>query len=237
MQLSVFPHDFSPEAAHAVCDVPDAWLRLWRRAALVERQESTHSERFSLLPVVREYSTRRLGDDRAQRQYRFVAYFRQLAVDNEDINDIARLAVFDAEWRNVFGALALADAINDHAAYRVMAAAVDPFVRRRWLLAEYQPLLLRAVQIGEATLGPEHPDVAGSLNNLAELYRAQGRYAEAEPRYQRALAIVEKVLGPEHPNVATILGNYVALLRATNRNEEAERLETHAQTRNSTTPQ
>ena len=28
-----------------------------------------------------------------------------------------------------------------------------------------------------------------SLNNLAALYQAQGKYAEAEPLYQRALAI------------------------------------------------
>ena len=28
-------------------------------------------------------------------------------------------------------------------------------------------------------LGPEHPATATSLNNLAELYRAQGRYGEA----------------------------------------------------------
>ena len=39
----------------------------------------------------------------------------------------------------------------------------------------------RALAIREKTLGPEHPHVATSLNNLAALYRAQGRYAEAEP--------------------------------------------------------
>ncbi len=36
---------------------------------------------------------------------------------------------------------------------------------------------------------------ATSLNNLAELYRAQGKYEQAEPLYQRALAIRE---GPIH---------------------------------------
>ena len=41
-----------------------------------------------------------------------------------------------------------------------------------------------------------------SLNNLAHLYRAQGRYADAEPLYKRALAIREKALGPDHPDVA-----------------------------------
>ena len=30
------------------------------------------------------------------------------------------------------------------------------------------------------------------LNNLAELYRAQGQYGKAEPLYQRALATYEK---------------------------------------------
>ena len=57
----------------------------------------------------------------------------------------------------------------------------------------------RALAIEEKALGPEHPDVATSLNNLAELYRDQGKYGEAEPLYQRALAIDEKALGPDHP--------------------------------------
>ena len=44
-------------------------------------------------------------------------------------------------------------------------------------------------------LGPEHPDVAQSLNNLAVLYHTQSKYAEAEPLYERSLAIKEKALG------------------------------------------
>ncbi len=70
--------------------------------------------------------------------------------------------------------------------------------------------------------------MAQSLNNLAELYRAQGRYAEAEPHYQRALAILEKVLGPEHPDVATSLENYAALLRETEREDQAKEMEARA---------
>ncbi len=77
-------------------------------------------------------------------------------------------------------------------------------------------------------LGPEHPDVATSLNNLAELYRVQGHYAAAEPLYQRSLAIWEKALGPEHPHVAQSLENYAALLRQTARADEAERMEARA---------
>jgi hypothetical protein len=51
-------------------------------------------------------------------------------------------------------------------------------------------------------LGADHPDVAASLNNLAGLYRAQGRYGEAEPLYRRSLQIVEQQLGADHPDVA-----------------------------------
>jgi len=63
----------------------------------------------------------------------------------------------------------------------------------------------------EKALGPEHPDVAQSLNNLAELYRSQGRYAQAEPLYKRSLAMLEKVLGPDHPDVANSLNNLALL--------------------------
>ncbi len=72
--------------------------------------------------------------------------------------------------------------------------------------------------------------MATSLNNLAELYRAQGNYAEAAPLYQRSLAILEKALGPEHPNVAQSLENYAALLRKTGRADEAAEKEARATT-------
>ena len=51
---------------------------------------------------------------------------------------------------------------------------------------------------------PTIPMLRQSLNNLAELYRTQGRYTDAEPLYKRALAIDEKALGPDHPTVAAI---------------------------------
>ncbi|MGA0200155.1 MAG: tetratricopeptide repeat protein, partial [Prochlorotrichaceae cyanobacterium] len=62
-------------------------------------------------------------------------------------------------------------------------------------------------------LGADHPDTATSLNNLAGLYRAQGRYSEAEPLYQRALTVAEAVLGSEHPTTVTFRNNYETLQR------------------------
>ena len=66
--------------------------------------------------------------------------------------------------------------------------------------------------------------MATSLNNLADLYGAMGRYAEAEPLYRRSLAIWEKQLGRDHPDVATSLNNLAALYRDMGRYAEAEPL-------------
>ena len=49
--------------------------------------------------------------------------------------------------------------------------------------AEAEPLHQQSLAIKEKALGPEHPDVAVSLNNLASLYQSQGKYAEAEPLF------------------------------------------------------
>ena len=51
--------------------------------------------------------------------------------------------------------------------------------------AKAEPLFKEALQIRQKVLGPEHPDTAQSLNNLAELYQAMGDYAKAEPLLQR----------------------------------------------------
>jgi hypothetical protein len=67
--------------------------------------------------------------------------------------------------------------------------------------------------IREKILGPEHPDVADSLHDLASLYYRQGRYPEAEPLYQRALAIREQQLGPEHPDTTIVRGNYSTFVK------------------------
>jgi hypothetical protein len=67
------------------------------------------------------------------------------------------------------------------------------------------PLAQQSLALREKTLGPNHLDVATSLNNLALLRYSQGRYADAEPLYKRSLAIREKALGSDHEDVATSL--------------------------------
>ncbi len=84
--------------------------------------------------------------------------------------------------------------------------------------------------IDEKDLGKDHPDVAASLNNLATLYEAQGKYAAAEPLYKRSLGIWEKALGKDHPDVATALTNLAGLYKAQGKDEEAKEAGKRART-------
>jgi tetratricopeptide (TPR) repeat protein len=75
------------------------------------------------------------------------------------------------------------------------------------LLAKALPLLQRAISIDEAVYGPDHPAVAGYLNNLATVLLKLNQPAEAHPLLERAIAITEAAYGPDHPTVATYLAN------------------------------
>jgi tetratricopeptide (TPR) repeat protein/CHAT domain-containing protein len=86
------------------------------------------------------------------------------------------------------------------------------------------PLAMEVLRIDETALGPDHPRVANSLNNLALLYQAQGNYGGAEPLFQRALRIDETALGPDHPDVAASLNNLAELYRLQGNHGAAEPL-------------
>ena len=94
-------------------------------------------------------------------------------------------------------------------------------------LARAEKYFLEALSEAENS-GASEDLLAASLNNLAAVYRAQGKYAQAEPLYQRALGIYETALGPEHPHVADTLENYADLLRKMERDVEAEEMEKRA---------
>jgi nucleoside phosphorylase/tetratricopeptide (TPR) repeat protein len=89
---------------------------------------------------------------------------------------------------------------------------------------ESESLYLRSLSIKEQLLGPEHPDMVCSLNNLAILYAEQEKYAMAEPLFQRALDIREQQLGLEHSQVVVPLSNLAKLHRLQRKYSKAELL-------------
>ena len=95
------------------------------------------------------------------------------------------------------------------------------YLKSRVAYGEALPLHERALAIKEKALGPDHPNVAITLNNMANLHYAQGRYDEALPLYERDLTISEKALGPNDPHVAITLNNMANLHYAQGRYDEA----------------
>jgi class 3 adenylate cyclase/tetratricopeptide (TPR) repeat protein len=79
------------------------------------------------------------------------------------------------------------------------------YLTERGRYAEAQALHTRALHVREGAYGPDHLDVATSLNDLAIAHWYQGQYAEAQPLNERALAIRERALASDHPDVANSL--------------------------------
>jgi tetratricopeptide (TPR) repeat protein len=98
------------------------------------------------------------------------------------------------------------------------------YLRQRAQYLRTEQLSRRALAIGEKSYGPNHPNVAAILSNLAGLLCVTNRPAEAEPLYRRALAINEKAYGLDQPEVAIALNNLAELLRDTHRLAQAEPL-------------
>ena len=87
------------------------------------------------------------------------------------------------------------------------------YLRAQGRYRDALPLTRRALNLDEEALGPDHPDVATHLGNLALIMRALGQPEAARPLAERASSIVEAALGPEHPDVATQLNTLTLILR------------------------
>ena len=66
-------------------------------------------------------------------------------------------------------------------------------------LASADELLRNAAEIQEQELGPHHPDLANTLNNLAIVAEKTERWTEAETFYRRAAAITASALAADDP--------------------------------------
>lgn len=65
----------------------------------------------------------------------------------------------------------------------------------------------------QRVLGPEHPDCAQSLNNLAALHTERRDYEAAEDMYEKALEIRKRALSPDHPSLAYTLKHLAMLYK------------------------
>jgi non-specific serine/threonine protein kinase/serine/threonine-protein kinase len=92
------------------------------------------------------------------------------------------------------------------------------------LQAQAEPLLEQAFVERKRLLGNHHSDTLWSMNVLANLTRARGRYDEAERLYIDTIEGFTHVYGEDHRSTLIIIDNLACLYRDTGRPEEAEPL-------------
>jgi tetratricopeptide (TPR) repeat protein len=92
----------------------------------------------------------------------------------------------------------------------------------------------QAVATCERSGGPNNPELAKCLMNLAAVYGRQSKFEEALPYLKRAEEIDESVLGLHHPTTLQIVKNYALILKLTHRDEELSQLNQRLQRATST---
>ncbi len=94
--------------------------------------------------------------------------------------------------------------------------------------ADALPVAQTAVSLAEREYGPDHPNTATFVSNLATVYQGLGRDSEAESLIKRALAIYQKSPRSQGRHMVNVLGNYAVLLRKMGRDAEAAKIEARA---------
>jgi TonB family protein len=89
--------------------------------------------------------------------------------------------------------------------------------------AEAEKFLRKALEIGDRTVGPDHPDMILLLNDLTRIYLKQSAYASAEPLLLRLLEM-KRSKGEDHPEVATVMASLATVRQALGSHESAEQL-------------
>jgi hypothetical protein len=59
-----------------------------------------------------------------------------------------------------------------------------------------------ALRVRIAAFGKNHPEVAATRNNIANVYQEQSKYVEALVEYSKALRVTIAAFGKDHPEVA-----------------------------------
>ena len=184
--------------------------------------EDSAAKGFVMHRLVQDFARRAMTEERRRIALREALEWISGAFVG-DPQDVQSWAVLDPLAPHVLAVARQADAAGIAAPTGTLFSRLGVLFYAKARYGEAEPLCRRALAIGEASYGPEHPDVARELGNLASLLHATNRPGEAEPLYRLALAITESY-GPDRPEVAPVLNNLALLLCETNRRAEAEPL-------------
>lgn len=89
-------------------------------------------------------------------------------------------------------------------------------------------LMLEALRLRRRAFGKEHPKIASSLQNCANIYSELGEPEKALGMAKEALKMQRELLGPSHPSVYLSLSGVSSILIELGRKEEAQKLQDEA---------
>lgn len=191
---------------------------LRRQAAeLRARNEINQAETLLLQAVERQGES--TADERAAR--------RDLFAELGSLQSSAgRAAAAEQSYRQ-----ALALALRDNRRPEVtihLRTQLAGLCYRRAAYQEAADLYHQVLAEEQALLGPEHPDVLGTLSILGGLELKLRHLDQAERLFRRQLAGVQKAYGAEKREVSSVLDNLADVAEMSGRNEEARELRAKA---------
>lgn len=201
--------ELGPQIARALCDSDDELrvdelLEPLTRYSLIRRDIASRT--YSVHRLVQDVIIARIAE--AERRLWSERAVRAMAVafPEEEYGDwplCERLAT------NVNVALKMVEdgEVSESLEAAKLFSSAGRYLIRRGQYGQAAPLFSRALSIREKLHGKDHPDVAASLNNMANVYFGQGLYAQSQALHEQALAMRERLLGPSHPDVAMSLNN------------------------------
>jgi tetratricopeptide (TPR) repeat protein len=180
-----------------------------------------HTPTFTMHPLLQEVTRQRLGDRKDGAMNAAIAALGA-AIRGQNPQDVRTWPTLVPLDPHAAALVARIDATDRRDGLSTLLNQFGMLANGRADLSRAEAMFRRALAIDEASYGPDHPDVATDLNNLAGVLRDTNRLPEAAVMFRRALAIDEASYGTDHPEVATDLNNLAGVLQATNRLPEAE---------------
>ena len=187
--LSLFAASFTRIDTAAVADLEDdcahdLLVRL-HDASLVRRSDLDDTTRYHLHRFTRAYAGSKLSSQETA-DARFVAYYCRLIAENKDLNAPDCRALLTAEWQNILAAVTYAERQSDWQSVLSLADLV-PFLALRSLWSKQARLSERVLTAARAT--GNRLEESKALNNLGDVYTAQGKWEQATDAYQASLVL------------------------------------------------
>jgi hypothetical protein len=169
----------SPPPADTAGALPDALTTLANYSLL---QWDTEAQTVAVHRVVQEILRTRLPEVRRKDWLTLSLRLLNAAVTG-DPQDVRTWVHWDPLRPHMAIVVAQADAAGILEPTAQLMNQLGMLLYTKALYAEAEPLMRRALTIDEAAYGPEHPNVAIRLNNLALLLQDTNCLAEAEPAH------------------------------------------------------